>query len=271
MIITPISFSTHNKHYINTNKTKSLSFGDGLTPELARKIDNTDVAEVEKYFADRNIRALFNGNKVAAGCTKMTADIFDKLNLHLPVAILAFNFSENRNILPPNHDRASGFCCIVPTPIGNEIWQPTSVVFNTKNMMNAYGYDWGLYMTNNARWTLHNHFLGTFLHEFMHSAHYNNLYNKNAGKSDEEMRKILVDLRMKNIDKIKPLIAFNAGRYSASNIYEFIAEEYVNNILKSLDTNTCLPMFDPFEKAKQSRHAKLTRIINMAWDGKTDF
>lgn len=250
----------------NTSPKIQPSFKSGLDYQVAIEIDNTDVSEVEKYFKNRGIEANFSGNKVAAACSKMTAQIFQRLRLPLPAAILAFDFKNNDKLTIKDKEKALGYCCGAGIKTDKQ-YPNRTVLFDTALMDNILYFNY----CENGRIKNHKslctHFLGTFIHEFIHSAHYENLQKLHKDDWIDVSNK----LNKKNIDKLKPFLSYNSGGYASENLFELIAEEYEKIIADSLDKNLNLPRYNPFIKASHERHKKLNTVIQNAWNGTIDF
>ena len=76
------------------------------------------------------------------------------------------------------------------------------------------------------------HYLQTFVHEFGHSAHFKNLYSRGNAYSMVELRNAQIPTSFGRF-----LAKFNLGRYSATNMNEFMAERITKDVCKNLDRN----------------------------------
>ena len=81
-------------------------------------------------------------------------------------------------------------------------------------------------------WHPTGHYLQTFVHEFGHSAHFHHLYDKNNSSVMNELRNTRIPTVLGRF-----ITKFKLGRYSATNMNEFMAERITKDICKHLDKN----------------------------------
>ena len=265
MQVTSVSGALRQVRTNNSKSTKSakVSFKSGMTPHIARMLDNTDISEVQQFFAKRGIPTYFTDNQVIAGCSQMTAKIFEKLRLPLPNGVFTYDASVNQDL-----SNTLGVCFNKPVGIGGNIFASQSVGFNRildsssiflDNIANS-----GIYGKEKSS----THFLRTFIHEFIHAAHMKNVIKKVVNTRDITP---LINLQNKNFDKWKSLMQLYASKYSTTDLQEFIAELYTKHIADSLAPDTILPKYNPIAKAHKGLHSKLSEIVQKAWNGETDF
>jgi len=106
------------------------------------------------------------------------------------------------------------------------------------------------------------HFLRSFIHEWAHNVHLDNVYKKfgyegNCPYGKNLYQKAGENMGIKVIKKLQEqiftpkeqeIIADTIGEYAAaSNPFEVVAETYTKLIAASLDDNTLLPKTNPME------------------------
>jgi len=253
--------SLHNQSdNFSRHKNEVISFKGGLNARTINCINSVNVGEVEKSFANKGIIADFNGNKVAAACSEMTARIFEKLGLPIPPKIGATKFNEYKELIP--NSNCLGVCYTVAGT--HDLSPPKTVFFNTNYMENID--QWNSVKDNSVydHYSSTDHFLGTFVHEFIHSAHFDNLYKKHGYDSGI---KIISKLRNAKIDNLKPFFVNHVSKYSSTNLLELVAESRSKDITMALDENGTGLLFNPFIEAKRIHHSRLNEILKAAWNG----
>lgn len=300
-----IGFSFQNNNLSKPQQQK-VSFGAGLTREIAREIRNADVLAISDRLAKKGIPTDFKGNKVIAWCSEKTVEIFQQLNerfglkLALPKGIYVEDFAD-LNVTSPT---MTSFCNLQPSKKlrknSNERIEEGVVFFNTfetihkqASPLEKWRYDWkhinrraNVDYENNSTST--NLFLFPFFHEFTHSAHINRLLKKIQGEvlagkvekvySQEGFQEYLT----KYGGKIAQIC-----KYALENPFEAIACDAPRIIVNSLNPKTLEPTKHPFintpyenlhfwqpkriripEYSDQDR--PLTEILRNFWNGKFD-
>jgi len=226
--------------------TKSLNV-DKITNEIYRKY---------------KIPCDFKGDKIIAGCSALTANIFHKLKLVKPTSI-----SKNRMDID-----ALGTC----NP------QNRSVGF-------AFDHNWENIQEEAILAKLCNHsstghFLKTFIHEFMHSVHVNNLYklgqktnivNNPYGQRLKLIQQNPVLVSKALVDGAKPFTKGNAqnyimqkvSNYGSTKPVEMYAEIGTEMITSVLDKKTILPKRDPFVFKNFTEDKFLMSVMDDFWNG----
>lgn len=165
------------------NNNYSPNFHAGLTKQIQSEIKHCDVKRITNEFARAGIETDFKNNKTIAWCSYKCAELFQKLKLSLPTAIIVEDF-RTINVEEPN---ASGFNNILPTklyPNSDKITLQKSIFFNSyspydehlngKTFWEEIDMMSDLEFEHNSSPT--NHFLYHILHEFIHSAHEENIF-----------------------------------------------------------------------------------------------
>lgn len=159
----------------------SPNFHAGLTKQMRAEIGSCDINKISKELAKNNIQTDFKNNKVIAWCCFQTYKLFKSLKLPLPNGIFVENF-KNLNVAIPE---SLAFSNIFPCEIykNKKIIVPEKTLFfQEKPLLNEFNNFWesideAMDMQFAEKHSPNNHFLYTFLHEFSHVAHEDNLIN----------------------------------------------------------------------------------------------
>ncbi len=162
-----------NKHYLN--------FHGGLTKQMKAEIRSCDTKKISNELAKSNIASDFKGNKVIAWCCFQSYKLFKSLKLPLPNGIFVENF-KNLDVAIPE---SLAFSNIFPCEIykNKKIIVPEKTLFfQEKPLSNEFNDFWesideAMDIQYAEKHSPNNHFLNTFLHEFSHVAHEDNLIN----------------------------------------------------------------------------------------------
>ena len=171
-----------------------------------------------------NINCDFGMNSFVAECTLQVVKLFDTLFGHhsLPGTVgflsLGKKYGENNTVL--------GMHVVSRNDENSVYFNSDCKCFKTKNKLKFNE------MTEKLLWWHPTgHYLQTFVHEFGHSAHYENL----RGKSNSDVMIALKDTKIPTA--VGRLIAkFKLGRYSATNMNEFMAERITKDLCKNLNS-----------------------------------
>ena len=108
------------------------------------------------------------------------------------------------------------------------------------------------------------HFLTTFIHEFMHSAHLDNLmkiFNKDCEYIFSKLQK-----KYKNLNTIC-MLNKETSKYGATYPSETVAEEFTELIVNSLNHKTLLPNEMIFKMQWLKEPFLMNKFIRACWDG----
>lgn len=147
----------------NFQNGKPVSFQKGLTSKEIKAVENMscgDYIKISKELLNNyNLSAIFRGSNTVAWCVKQVANIFKKAGFELP---LSFEFSQNDSRFFGTFER-----------------------YSNKVEINSYHEEFRNLKKQNKleerQGNFHpetRHFLHTYLHEFSHAAHFNNLCMK---------------------------------------------------------------------------------------------
>ena len=169
-----------------------------------------------------NIECNFGFNEFVAECIKTTTTLFDDLfgrsSLPKTAEFKSFRkaFKEDDSTLGMHIHYLGG--------INGVYFNSDSNCFKTKNKLKFNE------MTNKLLWWHPTgNYLQTFVHEYAHSAHYKHL----CSRGNEYIMYELQDTRIPTV--IGRLITkFKLGRYSATNMNEFMAERITKDVCKNL-------------------------------------
>lgn len=256
----------------NNIPNNSLTFKSGLNQRVLKYVENTNVRQTEKYFENKGIKADFQGNKAIAACAQLTTKIFEKLNLPLPPEIRATSFKKY-NI----HKNAIGVCYYQSGErIPGKKSEARSVFMNTDYMKDIYHIN--RTEDSNKGHASSTHFLASFIHEFLHSAHYDKAYKK-FGFNGEIINKSLYKKSNSNYDgynflirqkfKHQPnrIIGKQVSQYAKTNRLELLAELHSRIIIDSLDKRESmlpLPIKNPFV-GKNKISPGLSSLLKDIW------
>lgn len=285
-------------------KANDINFNAGLTPKMMQEIQNTDVLSISEKLAKKDIASDFKNNKVIAWCCDKTVNIFENLNenfetnLALPRGIYVDDF-KNLNY---KNKRAYGLCNFFPTKLiknSDEFTQEETIFFNTfettQNKLfkvRNWKYDWNnINKLADYRYSFNDiptdHFLFTPLHEFIHVAHEDRIFNKLIDENNGNIKvagNILLE-KFESALNTKQIKTFqNKYRNELSNIsiqekvspLEMVACDIPKLIAKTLDGETLLPIKNPFinspyeedlKKNDTILSTKLNQILKNIWDG----
>ena len=234
---------------IQNNNYNSPNFHAGLTKQIQSEINHCDIQKISKEFAKAGVKTDFKENKTIAWCSYKCAELFKKLNLTLPTTIIVEDFRKMK-IEEPN---ASGFNNILPTklyPNSDEVTIQRSIFFNSYNRFNEY-------LNGKTFWdeidiisdfeyeqkaSPTDHFLYHFLHEFVHSAHEDNLLNTLGVKKALNYylktfnSEYLEEFRQKYKNELESLCDYAIESPNESVACDF-SKRIADNLTPSLDIN----------------------------------
>jgi len=199
----------------------------------------TNVDATEKRLAQMGIDATFNTNnvltnKILAYCVEKTAQIYQQLGLALPKKI---------DTLPPEEmEGATAWCNWGTCNVAGKVFPIRSIAINENIPVGEMLREWkdldevqaDSYRKrhNSAR-----HFLDTFVHEFAHNAHYDNLFAKYGcpEHTEEYTYRPETDNLFREIKATKNpfanLIREKISTYGATSFFEAAAEDLTREIL----------------------------------------
>lgn len=245
---------------LNINN-RQISFKSGLTSRTIDFVNSTNVKHVETYFKNKGIKADFQGSKVIAACSQLTADIFKRLGLTLPTEIRAISYS---NVFKKD-SKVTGTCLLTSHEFVPGIKSEVRSVFFNMDLMKSIK-DVNAIADLNKGHNATTHFLETFLHEFSHSEHFDRAYKKFGFNRDtiKPNRYKKSELNYDGLDVLqmiyKPLKGLSyitskyISRYSKTDTLELVAEANALRISEALDTrdnSLPLPVKNPFMHYKK--------------------
>ncbi len=211
----------------NFQNGKSVNFQKGLTSKEIKAVENMspcDYTKISKELLNNyNLSATFRGSNTVAWCVKQVANIFKKAGFELP---LSFEFSQNDRKVLGIFEQYSNKVKI------NSYYEE----FRNLKKQNILEESQGNFHPETR------HFLQTYLHEFSHAAHFNNLCLK-FGKYEaniifEKLKQLKPTEYLISPEKYaiktqvpkflrKPvdwLIPTKNGLYAQKNLVEYFAE-----------------------------------------------
>lgn len=255
-------------HLENTNH--SLTFYSGLNKSLIRKSKCVNTKQFELELYSKNIDAIFDFNRPVAFATsnvvqmftvlknKLKAGIFDISTPHIQVYLkqdLSFDF------------QGYGFCVPETQKILKKEapFETGSVFFEKENSIEALNERLDKSYQNHERSS--SHYLAPFVHEFLHSAYINYIYQKygyeglcpytaqkysrKANNCGLKVMNLLQKLRFNEAEN--NIILDNLGKYAASSknqYHEVFAETFTKMICNSLSDKDSMPIKNPMDELK---------------------
>lgn len=243
---------------------QNIVFGAGLTSQMVREIQQTDVLEISKKLATKGIPTDFKKNKVIAWCCDKTVEILEQLNIRtgqkiaLPRGIYVEDF-EKLNIEDKN---AIGFCNLAPTKLiknSDEIIPSRVIYFDTlvqKKASSPSGMQWlndwnNIDSISDYRYATKqagtDSFLDIFLHESSHNIHLDKLLQRYNGET--VLEKILSAKDEKQIAAYQKKYGVTISQicdYALTNPLEAVACDMAKIITDSLEGTTLIPTKNPF-------------------------
>lgn len=260
---------------INSINNQNCSFGSGVTPHIAKEINNCNTKEVAMKFAHEGIPADFNLNKVFAYCSSKSFDIIkflnDKYNLKLqfPSGIYVDDFNK-MNFLSSSH---YGMTTVLDSMIYDDslaVYPKHTIFFNDMFVKDAKNFD----IKTDHMFDYGNQpssfFLTPILHEFAHVIFNSHLLDK---YSEEDYAKHVFNRNIppRQVQKIKK----NICAYAGTDVFEAVACDMSKRIVNSLDETTLLPKYNPFENSPYRKYGlfefgkePLDNLLHKFWKGK---
>ena len=275
---------------IQTSNSK-INFNAGLTSKMKSEIAHCDIPKISNVFTKAGIVTDFKKNKTIAWCSLKTLEIIQELNkkfrlkLALPKGIIVEDF----NNLKTSTKNSLGFCNSEPSELyfGNTIVPENVIFFNSFEKYQKDGINplWDnldsmsdFYYRDNVSAT--DFFLETFLHEFVHVMHQNNIVKKRGNERFlRAIPRIISEQYWINFKK-----KYHAGlsqicNYATTNPMEAVACDFSKRIIDSLDRNTLKPKYNFFKESPYSKRnlfnifkdePELNTALRNFWNGKFD-
>lgn len=292
---------------IQAKQQNNVSFKAGLTPNIIKKCNLTYVPGIESAFKKNyGVNARFENNHAIAYCCAAVADIFEILTkkFNLPFGAVPPNIRifRNDNLIDQRNAGTLGFCLFESSSVlkGEPVFETRSLFLNsnfqTLNIINSNAEN----NYNNNRWSSTNHFLHTFIHEWVHNVHTDVLYRMFGYDGTCPMARqrynslngyyydpnpyvsgigLLTKMRNTNyIPEAKKVIQKEISEYAAGrrntitneeiggNPFEVVAETITKKIVKTLNPNTLMPERNPFA-SNGNEDNFFQDIFNKAWYG----
>lgn len=248
----------------NTNKTNNINFKKGLTDTFTKKFYRTSNDEMLQRVIENGIKSVDykNFRSVIASCLA-TSEIMKCFGLKLP---------KNFSFTPLDDDIA-----------GSHTYPDNTVLINSnfnefKSILAQDDYE-----TYRKTSPITKHFLQTYLHEFIHAAHYNHLSELHPFSDiltiSKTLKKNEPTNKLTEPKVIKPTwpkweVKWNnsiLGDYANTNLIEFFTENAVFEIAKILETehfdkNSGENIFFNQEKGKKISLPFLNSVKNSSLD-----
>ncbi len=283
------------------NTRENLSFGAGRNMHVNLTCFRMCTSELARDFKKTyGIDADFKGNQAIATCCAYAANIFDHLRSKfnviiggMPPSIRVYNEPE---LYIKNVSGASGFCIEDSYKVLNHEppFEMLSMFFNNR-CKTITELEEEIERNHAIKHFSTNHFLHVTIHEWSHCVHMDNLYRifgydgtcakglakYNPGNFDPNPyingRNHMMTLNAtKFTDKERDIIKGSLSTYAAGiqdgskflggNPFELVAEDMTKRIINSLDKDSLMPSYNPFQGSNNPSH-ELYQLIENAWRG----
>ncbi len=276
---------------IQSNQS-NINFRSGLTSKMKTEISGCDISKISNEFAKTGIATDFKNNKVIAWCSLKSLEIIQalnkkfNLNLALPKAI----YVEDFNNLRISDKNSPGFCNTAPSKlymgnIGNAVVPERVIFFNSFSEFQTGNENtiWNCLdsisdMSYSERNSATNFFLETFLHEFTHCIHLNNMLQKLGGENlVKNIQKAFSPSYLKKFHSQYDNMLKQICDYAAENPMEAVGCDFSKRLIESLDRNNLTPQNNfihksPYESRRGfslfKQEAPLDAGLRKFWNGK---
>jgi hypothetical protein len=253
-----------------SKNSKTLNFKAGLTSQMKKDIATCDPNKISYYLNRYSIQSDFKNDKTVAWCVLKCHEllkIFNKqfnLSLGFPKGIFVEDFNK-LNIIKQG---ILGFTNFAPTKLylnNDSITQEKTIFFDKLNWekideISDENYKFGITTTD--------FFLETFLHEFAHVIHEDNLLNKKSGSNVIAfLQKMLNPQYIKIFQNKYESILKSICNYASENPLETVACDLSKRILNDIDKNTLKPQND-FMYSSPYKNFSILKKICMIYDKK---
>lgn len=255
-----------------SKNSKTLNFKAGLTLQMKKDIATCDPIKISYYLNRHSIQSDFKNDKTVAWCVLKCYELlksFNKqfnLNLGFPNGI----FVEDFNKLNIAKQGTLGFTNFAPTKLylnNDSIIQEKTIFFDKLNWgkideISDENFKFGITTTD--------FFLETFLHEFTHVIHEDNLLSKKSGsKVIAFLQKMLNPQFIETFCIKYESILKSMCNYASENPLETIACDLSKRIINSIDKNTFKSQND-FMHSSPYQNFSMIKKICMLYDKKQD-
>ena len=253
-----------------SKNSKTLNFKAGLTSQMKKDIATCDPNKISYYLNRHSIQSDFKNDKTVAWCVLKCYELlknFNKqfnLNLGFPKGI----FVEDFNKLNIIEQGTLGFTNFAPTKLylkNDSITQEKTIFFD---MLNWEKIDEISDENFKFKITTTDFFLETFLHEFTHVIHEDNLLNKKNGSNVIAFLQKMLNPQFIKTFRIKyESILKSMCNYASENPLETVACDLSKRILNSTDKNTLKPQSD-FMHSSPYQNFSIIKRFCMLYDKK---
>ena len=255
-----------------SKNSKTLNFKAGLTTQIKKDIATCDPYKISYYLNRHSIQSDFKNDKTVAWCVLKCYEllkIFNQqfnLNLGFPKGI----FVEDFNKLNIIEHRILGFTNFAPSKLylnNDSITQEKTIFFDKLNWENIdeisdENFKFGITTTD--------FFLETFLHEFTHVIHENNLLDQKSGSSVIAFLQKMLNPKFIEKFQIKyESVLKSMCNYASENPLETVACDLSKRILNSIDKSTLKPRND-FLHSSPYQNFSIIKKICMLYDKKQE-
>lgn len=215
-----------------------------------------------RQIADKfHINCDFGNNPLIASFTALTSNIFHKLKLAQPTNVLLRDLSGT-----VHYKDTLGICAV--HPFDSDIYQNLRETFPLRSVVINSAQNWDLIQNDmirykNSNHMSTNHFLAPFIHEYMHSAHYDNLV-KRFGSGSSMMAKL--QKKFKNQDTIY-MLQRETSDYGSTSPCEMFAEEMTELVVDSLNPKTIMPDELLFKMNRMKEIFAMDKLLDACWNG----
>lgn len=217
---------------------------------------------IARQIADKfQINCDFGNNPLVACFIALTSNIFHKLRFTQPTNVILRDLSKTKN-----YKDVLGICAV--HTYDNDIYTTfketfplRSVVINSANDWESIQSDMIRMRDNNHMST--NHFLAPFIHEFMHSMHFDNLV-KRFGTGSVKMSELQKEFKNKNTIY---MLQRETSNYGSVSPCEMFAEEMTELVVDSLHPRTLMPNEMLFKMNRRKKSIEMDNLLDACWNG----
>ena len=253
------------------NQRINTQFKAGLTKRMLAEINHCDPILISKEISKYGVPSDFKNDKMLAWCSLKCVEIISNINkkFHLNLALPKGIFVEDFSNIKDLKEDSLAFCNITRERlyknskkqvaprtilINKEIDKKTSWV--SLDQLADENYENGRAATD--------YFLDIFLHEFIHSAHINNVIKRRSQYSAiiSMLDSIEEKYLLKFDKKLGQIIFDNICSYATDNPMEAVACDLARRIINSIDKNNITVEKNPLKNSPYLRK-NIFRFIDM--------
>jgi len=225
----------------------------------AQKVNPDTMA---REIADKfHIKCDFGNNPLVACFTALTSNIFHKLGYTQPPSVLLRDLDRTQK-----YRGSLGICEVYPFDM--DIYNTFKETHPLRTVVINSSTNWDdiqnlMIEQRNINQFSTNHFLATFIHEYMHNVHFDHL-EKRFGSGSKLFAKM--QKQFKNNDTIF-MLQRETGNYGATRPCEMFAEEMTELIVDSLNPKTIMPDEVILKMNRLKENFVMDKLLEACWNG----